>query len=187
MSNKVFVMSAPAGAGKTTLAKLLIAQNASIELVPTLTTRACRPGEVSGVDYIFVSKEEFDRRIFSGDFVEYIELHGNYYGTSRSVIQEVLSRDKHVLLVIDSRGARVLKQEFGATLIYILPPSKEALRLRLEKRASEDIEVQKKRLAWGDIEIEDQGFFDFTVVNDQLKVAFEELQKIIHLCISGEK
>ncbi len=176
---QLFVMCAPAGTGKTTLAKRLSLALSNVRCVPTVTTRPKRAGEISGEDYIFETKENFNSLLQRGELVEHIELHGHWYGTSKRELEAARKSGKHALLVIDTRGALAIRQLFPCVLIFIKPPSLEALRQRLEGRATEDAESILKRLAWAQGELQDEKYFDYSVVNEDVDLAFQVLSGII--------
>lgn len=176
---QLFVMCAPAGTGKTTLAKRLALALSNVGCVPTVTTRPKRAGEVPDQDYIFVTKEKFDSMLHRGELLEHIELHGYWYGTSKCEIDAVRNSGKHAILVIDTRGALALRTFFSCVLIFIKPPSLEVLRQRLEGRATEDAESISKRLAWAEQELKDETYFDYSLVNEDVDLAFQVLSGII--------
>jgi guanylate kinase len=175
----VFVVSAPAGTGKTTLVKMLISEFPCVIRSISFTTRKPRPGEVPGIDYHFVTKEEFEKQIEQQDFLEYVKLYGEYYGTSRKWVREQQMQGKHVILVIDTQGGLQLKGKFPARFIFIKPPSMEVLRKRLTERKTENEEVIEKRLSWASREIEDGRYYDYHIVNDDLKTSYQVLKSII--------
>ncbi len=177
--NKLFVLSAPSGTGKNTLLKILLKEMDNIEESVSYTTRAPRSDETDGVEYFFVSKEEFEKRIQENDFLEYANVFGNYYGTSKSQVNGILAKNKHAILVIDTQGAMKVKQKFPAVLIFVLPPSLEELRRRLQERNTEDEQTIEKRLSWAKKEIEKKDAYDYVIINDQLKKAYQELKSII--------
>ncbi len=175
-----FIVSAPAGAGKTTLVNMLIKEFSCIEASTSCTTRRPRAGEVDGKDYFFIDTEEFRERIAQGDFLEYAEVFGYEYGTSKEQLQSKLDQGKHVFLVIDTQGAMHLKKiNFKAVFIFIAPPSVKALEERLIKRQSEDEESRNKRLSWAKQELEASKEYDYLVVNDDLKEAYSVLRSIV--------
>ncbi len=176
---RLFVISAPAGAGKTTLVKKLTTVFPNVVQTPSLTTRPRRAEEVEGTDYHFVSKEEFLQKELQGELLEHIELHGYLYGTSRSDIEKDRSHGNHVVLVIDTRGALALQRELHPVLIFIKPPSVDVLRQRLLERGSEDLETLEKRLTWAQQELADERHFHYSIVNDDLKKAYDVLASII--------
>jgi guanylate kinase len=176
---KLFVISAPAGAGKTTLANRLVSTFPNVAMAATLTTRAARAGEVPGKDYEFVSKEEFLARQEKGDLLEHIELHENFYGTSSRNVSDLRYAGKHVLLVIDTRGALAIQQLLNPVLIFIKPPSMDVLKERLEGRNSEDESTRQRRLEWAKKELLDEQYFDYSIVNDNIDNAFSVLASIV--------
>ena len=175
----LFVISAPAGAGKTTLAQRLVKTFSGIVQVPSVTTRPKRAGEVDGVDYHFVSEEKFAQREASGEFLEHIELHGNLYATSKREIERQRECGSHVVLVIDTRGALVLKKSLDPILIFIKPPSFEALKERLVGRGSEDEETLQRRLQWAKREMADEPQFQYSIINDRIDDAFDVLASVV--------
>lgn len=175
----VFVMSAPAGTGKTTLARMLLNDFSCVIQSIAYTTRKVRPEEVDGVHYNFITKDEFKQKIENDEFLEYAKVYEDYYGTSRQWVQEQINTGNHVLLVIDTQGALQVKQKIKATLIFIQPPSMDVLRERLMKRQTENDKTVKKRLDWANKEIEKKSNYDYLIVNDDLKVAYQVLRSIL--------
>lgn len=173
-----FVVSAPAGTGKTTLVQMLVKEFPNIIENVSFTTREKRLGEVNGVHYNFVSKEDFERRIAANEFLEYVQLFGNYYGTNRKSIENLQAQGKHVVLVIDTQGAMNLKGKFPATFIFLEPPSLAVLRERLTQRRTESSEVIEERLKWAQKEIELAKFYDYRIVNEVLPIAYQALRSI---------
>lgn len=172
----VIVLTAPSGAGKTTIAHRVLAAMPEMQFSVSATTRDARPDETDGEDYHFLSTDEFERRIEAGDLLEYEEVYpGQFYGTLRSEI-ETKAEDGPVLLDIDVDGALNVKRLFGedALVIFIAPPSKEELRNRLEGRGTEDEQTLENRLDRAERELERTDAFDAVVVNDDLKIAVEE-------------
>ena len=144
----LFVVVAPSGAGKTTLVDALLKREPNVHLSPSWTTRSPRPGEKDGVDYHFVSRDEFERMIGAGEFLEHANVYGNYYGTSRKWIEGELAGDHDVLLEIDWQGAQQLRRLFPHMVgIFVLPPSLEELRKRLKSRGKDSPEAIEKRMA----------------------------------------
>lgn len=176
---RVFIISAPAGAGKTTLVKKLLSAFPNVVQAPSLTTRPPRKDEVEGHDYHFVSKEEFLAREAKGELLEHVELHGQLYGTSKREIERLQASGHHVVLVLDTRGALAVRQLLPAVLIFVKPPSLDALRDRLYQRASEDEAMVEKRLVWAKKELADENHFDYSIVNDDLTTAFHLLASIV--------
>jgi guanylate kinase len=176
---KVFIISAPAGAGKTTLAKKLVTAFSNVAIAPTLTTRNPREGEIQGEDYFFVTRQEFQSRISHGDLLEYIEMHGELYGTLSQEVDTRRRSGQHVLLVIDTRGALALEKQLDAVLIFIHPPSEKELRSRLTTRNSESDTSLSKRLQWAPHELQESSKFHYQIINDDLEEAFTVLSSIV--------
>jgi len=175
----MFIISAPAGAGKTTLAKALIKEFSDVIAGISYTTRLPRLGEMHGKDYFFVTEDEFQKRIFSANFLEHVQLHGIHYGTSKQWVNQRLEEGKHVLLVIDTQGAMQLKDELAAVFIFIHPPSLEVLHKRLLNRGSEEPEMIEKRMEWAKVELQAANHYDYQIVNDKLDTAYEVLRSIL--------
>lgn len=173
-----FVISAPAGTGKTTLVKMLYKEFDCVVGSISYTTRKPRAGEVNGRDYHFVSREEFEKKISQGDFLEHAVVYNEYYGTSKSYVEKVQASGKHVVLVVDTQGALQLMGRFAATFIFISPPSLESLADRLKKRRSESEESLKERLSWAAEEMELAHRYNYNIVNDDLNVAYTVLKSI---------
>lgn len=177
---KLFVVSAPSGAGKTTLCKRLGSTLSGIKHSVSYTTRKPRPGEVNDEDYTFVDEERFRRMIKSGEFVEWAEVHGNLYGTSKKRLQEMLESGTDVILDIDTKGARQMRKTFrDGFYIFVLPPSMDTLRERLQKRMSESGNEMEGRLKRARDEIRDYAMYDYVIVNDIFEKALKELQAIV--------
>lgn len=178
---KLFVISAPAGTGKTTLVQKLRREfpNA-FKMNVSFTTRAPRPQEIDGIDYHFVERAQFEEKIRAGELLEYVKLHDVYYGSSRRVIEEAKEAGQHVLFVIDVEGAKRVKALFPESVtIFILPPSKEALRKRLEGRATDEPTSIERRIAWSDQEIAAAAWYTYQFTNDLLDEAYEVLRSIV--------
>jgi guanylate kinase len=173
-----FIVSAPAGTGKTTLVQRLVQEFPSIIASISYTTRKPREGEIPGVHYHFISEAEFEAKIAASDFLEYVKLYGTYYGTSRQWITEQQNQGKHVILVIDTQGALQLKGKLPATFIFIRPPSLESLQVRLMQRKTETAEMIEKRLAWARVELEAAQQYDYEIVNDDLEIAYQVFRSI---------
>lgn len=175
----LYVISAPSGAGKTSLVAALLKQDAGVEVSVSHTTRAPRPGEQDGVNYNFVDISSFESLIAEGDFLEHARVFGNYYGTSRSWVQQRLASGQDVILEIDWQGARQVREvEPDAVSIFILPPSREALRQRLESRGQDSDEVIAQRMAEATSESSHYSEYDFLVINDDFDEALVALQSI---------
>lgn len=176
---KLFVISAPGGTGKTTLARLLTREFPHVVESVSFTSRKPRPGEVEGVDYHFISKEKFLEKIESGDFLEYAKVYNDLYGTDQKTVEALLDQGKDLLLVIDTQGAKSIKEKLPATTIFISPPSLEELKSRLEKRGRDKPEEIAKKMEWAEREIALSHQFDYQVMNDDLDSAYRALKKII--------
>lgn len=175
----IFVISAPAGTGKTTLVRMLREEFHHVVESVSFTTRSPRPNEVPGRDYNFITAKEFEEKIKEGDFLEYAKVFENYYGTSRSFVEGQLEKGKHVTLVIDTQGAMQLVNDLDAVFIFISPPSLEELRARLHRRKSETDEAIETRLSWAEKEMALAPNYDYHIVNDHLKTAYEALRSIL--------
>lgn len=174
----VFVISAPSGTGKTTLIRELLRRLPGLTFSVSYTTRPPRPGEADGVDYRFVSREEFLRMVEEGAFVEWAEVHGDLYGTPKGALDPPPGKD--VILDIDPQGARRVKElRPDAVLIFILPPSLEELERRLRERKKDPEEVIRQRLANARNELEQIKMYDYTVVNDNVDRALQYLSAIV--------
>ena len=175
----LYIVSAPSGAGKTSLVKALLKADSTIRLSVSYTTRAPRPGEANGRDYHFVSRERFESMLGQQEFLESAEVYGNYYGTSRTGIQRDLAAGRDILLEIDWQGAAQVKQDFpGAASIFILPPSFNALRTRLNGRGQDSVEIIERRLAAAAEDVSHAGEFDYIIVNDDFDEALLDLTAI---------
>ncbi len=175
----VFVISAPAGTGKTTLVKMLEDEFHNVVDSVSFTTRPPRVNEVAGRDYHFITEPEFLQKIEEGEFLEYAKVFDYYYGTSKKIVEAQRGKGKHVVLVIDTQGALQLMGKIDAVYIFIAPPSLEELRVRLHKRKSEDDAAIEKRLSWAEKEIALASRYNYLIVNDQLKVAYDALRSIL--------
>ena len=174
------MLSAPSGAGKTTLARALVGRHDAVSFSVSATTRARRGYERDGYDYFFVDDAEFERMIADGEMLEWAEVHGRKYGTPKRGIEEALKRGHIVVLDIDVQGARQVREAFpGAVLVFVLPPSAEELGRRLESRASEHPAERRVRLNTALAELAAATDFDYVVVNDDLDRAVGALENII--------
>jgi guanylate kinase len=176
---RLFVISGPSGTGKGTICKELIKDD-KIRLSVSMTTRNPREGEVHGVSYYFATKEEFLQKIDAGGFLEYAEVFGNYYGTPKMEVLELLDEGIDVLLEIDVQGALQIKDVYPeAVLVFILPPSMEELRARLTGRGTEPQDVVERRLGEAAKEISYVKHYDYAVINDDLEEAIENVKTVI--------
>jgi guanylate kinase len=176
----LFIISAPSGAGKTSLVGELLKRMQNIKASISHTTRNCRPGEQDGINYHFVSREEFVAMLGQNAFLEHAEVFGNFYGTSQQWVEETLAAGEDVILEIDWQGAAQVRQLFAdSTSIFILPPSKQALRERLNNRGQDDNAVIEKRIAAATEEMSHYIEADYMVVNDDFEVALEQLMAIV--------
>jgi len=175
----IIVVTGPSGAGKTSLLKYLPHEEFYISV--SHTTRFPRKGEVDGKDYYFISKEKFLKMIKNGEFLEWVEVFGTYYGTAKSEIEKAFSQNKHLILDVEVIGATHMKSYFGnsAVFIFILPPSIEEIEKRLKKRGTEEENKIKERIQRAKEEIRFAGWFDYIIVNDDLEKAKDNLLSII--------
>ena len=181
--SKLFVISAPSGAGKTTLIKSLLENSSrNLRLGISCTTRSKRKNEVNGESYFFNTKTEFQEMVKNGDLLESAEVFGNLYGTPKKWVQEQLSQDIDIILELDWQGAKQIKENYpDAVLIFILPPSLQSLRERLNERNQDSESDIEKRLAQAKIEITNGISFDQVIINDDFELAINDLNLIIHL------
>ncbi|MGB9851762.1 MAG: guanylate kinase [Candidatus Kapaibacteriota bacterium] len=180
-SRQLIVLSAPSGAGKTTLAKYLLAAFPEFKFSVSATTRKPRPNEINGRDYYFMSEEEFKRIIESDGFVEYEQIFDNYYGTLKSEVENSLSKGEVVVFDIDVKGALSIKKLYPkeSFLIFIAPPSLEILQQRLKNRGTESTEQLQKRMERIQMEMEQKDKFDYVLINDDIERAKKELIEIV--------
>ena len=189
MSNKLlgnlpqgllFVVSAPAGTGKTTLAHMLCDEFEAIVISVSCTTRVPRPHEVPGVDYHFISPKEFEEKLSSKAFLEHVSIFDHAYGTLHETVEKEQSLGRHVLLVIDTQGhKKICALKAPHISIFIHPPSLSELRHRLEKRGTENAPAIDKRLSFAHTETKNAHLYDYEVVNDHLQTAYQILRSII--------
>lgn len=174
----LFVYSGPSGVGKGTLLGPLM-EPCGLRFSVSMTTRAPRPGEADGREYYFVQREAFETAVAENGLLEYAQYNGNYYGTPRAMVEEQLAKGVDVVLEIEIEGARKVRKAFpDAVLIFILPPSYEALRRRLTDRNTEPPEVVERRLAAAKRELCCAGEYDYLIVNDELETAREQLRAV---------
>ena len=177
---KLFIFSAASGTGKTSLAKALVDSTPDVAFSVSHTTRAPRPGEQHGVHYYYVTREEFDRMVANGEFVEHATVFGNSYGTSKQAIQDQIQPGRNVILDIDWQGARAIKKwRPEAVSIFILPPSRAALRERLTSRQQDSQEIIDRRMREAVAEMSHYSEFDHLVVNDDFDAALADLKAIL--------
>lgn len=185
MDNKgrglLIVISGPSGAGKGTICKSFLKRNPEVAISVSATTRSPRAGEVEGINYYFMSKDDFKKKIQDNDFLEYAEVYDNFYGTPKSNVEELLERGKDVILEIDIQGALKVKENTEeGVFIFILPPSMEELKARIIKRGSETPESLMKRFKSAYKEINFISRYNYAVVNDEVETAVEKLEAIIN-------
>ncbi|MDP2234112.1 MAG: guanylate kinase, partial [Actinomycetota bacterium] len=176
----LFIVSGPSGAGKGTLVRALLARVPDLWLSVSSTTRVPRPGEEEGIHYFFLSRKEFDRKVESGGFLEWAEVHSNRYGTSRDVVERKIAQGRQVVLEIDPQGAQQVKERMPqSALIFVNAPDLSELRKRLFGRGSETEEQIEARMARAIEEMELAGLYDFVITNDDVVRATDELVGII--------
>jgi guanylate kinase len=176
----IYVIAAPSGAGKSTLVNALCKLDPQVQLSVSHTTRALRPGEVDGVNYFFVTTDDFQTMIANSDFLEYAQVYENYYGTNINTIKQFLATGKDIILEIDWQGAQQIRKLFHeAVLIFILPPSLPILAERLKKRNTDSANVIEKRLSVAMDDISHAPDFDYLIINDSFDVALQDLCSII--------
>ncbi len=179
-SGRLFLVTAPSGAGKSSLVNALLKMEPDIKLSISHTTRAPRPGEENGREYHFVTVEEFEAMKARGDFLESALVHGNYYGTSRVWIEEQMSIGNDVLLEIDWQGARQVRERFAGTVgIFILPPSIEALEWRLHHRGTDSEQTITRRLLGAGAEMAHAPEFEYVIINEDFDVALSQMRAVV--------
>jgi len=172
----IIVLSAPSGAGKSSICRKTLAACPMLEFSVSHTSRKPRPNEVDGKDYHFISREDFQRRINQGEFVEWVENYGNFYGTSIKSMNDVLNSGRDLLLDIEPRGARAIKKKFpDAVFVFVLPPSLKELLNRLEKRGHESPEAIKTRFAQAERELKEVLWYDYVIFNEDLETAIKQM------------
>ncbi|WFB34701.1 guanylate kinase [Kiritimatiellota bacterium B12222] len=185
----LFLISAPSGTGKTTLCQRLLSEFPQLRYSVSSTTRAPRSGEVDGVDYDFLSREDFQSQVEQGAFLEYAEVHGNGYGTRIQTLKSFFDAGKSVLLDVDVQGADLIRDNLGRADVdpimqksfvdvFLSPPHLDALRERLEGRGKDAAEVIEHRLTNAKAEMEKAGCYQFQIINDDLDVAYHELRAV---------
>ncbi|MBK7674106.1 MAG: guanylate kinase [Candidatus Accumulibacter sp.] len=180
MIGHLYIVTAPSGAGKTTLVRLLLANDPAIRVSVSQTTRSPRAGETDGQEYHFVGVDDFLKKVRNDDFLEWAEVHGNYYGTSRSGIETDLLAGQDVLLEIDWQGAQQVRQVFPSAIgVFILPPSLDELERRLCARATDSLETIARRVAAAHEEMRHVAEFDYVIINDDLQRALQDLLAVV--------
>ena len=179
-TGSMLMVVAPSGAGKSSLVNALLEKDPDIGLSVSFTTRAPRPGEVNGREYNFLTEQDFLKRKDAGDFLEWANVHGNYYGTSKSWIESQMKNGKDVILEIDWQGARQVQQLIPQAIwIFILPPSIQTLEDRLRKRAQDDEATIQKRVAAAKDELAHVAEANYLVVNDNFEQALSDLNQVV--------
>lgn len=180
MSGTLLIITAPSGAGKTTLVRELLERDAGVQLSISYTTRAPRPGERDGREYHFVDVATFETLRDRGEFLEWAEVHGNYYATSRVWLRDQMAQGRDILLEIDWQGAQQVRRVFPEAVgVFILPPSMDALEQRLRGRGTDSDEVIVRRLLGARGEMRHVGEFDYVILNDTLSDALEDLVAVV--------
>jgi guanylate kinase len=173
------VVSAPSGTGKSSICQRLLRICPEIKFSVSYTSRPPRPKEVNGKDYYFISREDFRARIKKGEFVEWVESYGHLYGTLWKTMEEFLQKGNDLLLDIEPRGAKKIKQKFkGGVFVFVLPPSRAELLKRLERRGHEADEAIRARLAQAESELKEISWYDYVIFNEKLKNAVDQLRSI---------
>lgn len=188
-NKKLIIFTAPSGAGKTTIVRHLLKTRKDIAFSISACTRSPRYGEVNGMDYYFISADEFKRKVANGDFVEYQEVYDNqFYGTLKSEIERLWGLGKHVFFDIDVKGAVAIKKQYGdqALAVFVKPPSFEILKQRLISRKTEDEASLKKRINRVKEEMTYERHFDITLVNNDLEQALSEAEQIVEYFLNGK-
>ena len=180
MPGHLYIVAAPSGAGKTTLVQLMLENDPEIRVSVSTTTRAPRAGEVEGRAYHFVDTTTFLEQVSQGEFLEWAEVHGHYYGTSKRWIESEVSAGRDVLLEIDWQGAQQVREHFPDMVgVFILPPSMEILEQRLRNRGTDSDEVITKRLAAAKNEMMHADEFEYVIINDNFSAALVQLQQVV--------
>jgi guanylate kinase len=177
----MLVLSSPSGAGKTTLSRMLLKADKSVELSVSVTTRPRRAGEKHGRDYLFIQKSQFEKMVENGELLEWAEVFGNFYGTPRAPVERALAVGRDVLFDIDWQGTQQLGQKARSDMasIFVLPPTAPELERRLRERALDAELVIRGRMAKAGDELSHWPEYDYVIVNDDIKRAFDEVQKIL--------
>lgn len=179
-ATSLYVISGPSGVGKGTVCKALLAASDDLAVSVSATTRSPRAGEIDGVHYYFLTVDDFRSRIERGEFLEWAKVYENYYGTLKSVVQDILDAGKNVILEIDTNGALQVKKLMPeAVLVFLAPPSEAELLRRLETRQTDTAEEIARRQKCLQFELSQRQFYDYTVVNDEVPKTVAELRRII--------
>ena len=186
-AGKLIVIVAPSGTGKSTMIKRLKTDFPSLVESVSYTTRPIRPGEIDGLSYFFISREEFIQKKENDEFLEWAEVHGNFYGTSKAFVEKCLSEGKHVLFDLDVQGTDTMKVYFGevANVIFISPPSVEELEKRLRNRGTENTQIINLRLMNAHKELQRKEDFDFLIYNDDIEKAYRRLCEVTQKILKG--
>lgn len=178
------IISAPSGAGKTTIVKEIIKKEGNFHTSISYTTREKRVGEVDGEDYFFISQEDFQKKIDQDEFVEYAEIYGHFYGTCRNYVKNLINSNCNLIFDINWEGAVQMMHNthYNFVSIFILPPSMKILHNRLKKRATDNDEEVFRRLLMAKNELKHSHFYDYTVVNDDLNLTILKILNIINMC-----
>ena len=180
MTGHLYIVAAPSGAGKTTLVRMLLERDSEIRLSVSSTTRAPRTGEQDGREYQFIDVQQFLDRVSQGEFLEWAEVHGNYYGTSKRWIEAEMAAGRDVLLEIDWQGAQQVRKVFPKAIgVFILPPSMDALKARLSGRGTDSAEIIARRIAAARDEMRHVDEFDYVIINDDLQQALDNLLAVV--------
>ena len=173
------VISAPSGAGKSSICQGLLQAFPEIKFSVSYTSRPPRPNEMDGEDYHFISRKEFQKKINKGEFIEWVENYGHFYGSAKKYMNEFIKNDKDLLLDIEPRGAKKIKHEFkGGVYVFVLPPTRLDLLKRLEKRGCETKEIIKKRFEQAESELKEISRYDYVIFNKDLEKAVNQLISI---------
>lgn len=184
MTGHLYIVAGCSGVGKGTLLKLFLQKNPEVKFSVSATTRNPRQGEENGVNYFFITKEEFQNAISNNEFLEWAEFSGNFYGTKKSFVERTLAKGIDLILEIEVQGAKQVKEKMPeATSIFIMPPSLEDLETRLRGRKTEDEATIQRRLGEAARELEAGKNFDYRIINDNIEEALEKMQQIF----DGEK
>ncbi|MGE5672415.1 MAG: guanylate kinase [Mycobacterium leprae] len=176
----LIVVTGPSAVGKGTICRALLSEAPGLRFSVSCTTRKPRPGEIDGVEYFFVSPEEFQQKVAGGELLEWAEVYGNYYGTPRQAVEEATEAGYHVLLDIDMVGAAKVRQAYaGAVSVFVIPPSMAALEQRIKGRGTETPEAVERRLREAPRWVAEGLSYDYVMVNDDLQTAVKQLQAII--------